>query len=220
MDPIKQAFQKVKEDISSLKTQIFSILAQIKEINRTLNQTDTSDRQTDRQINQTVPQEEEGLKPQNIPISTGNGGVQTDRQTIRQTDRQQQKFALYSPLSTPKKNIEDSISKLEKVSQALKSLDTIKKELRSKFKKLTPQEMFVFSTIYHLDEEGLIVDYSLISSKINLSQSSIRDYVQKIIQKGIPVEKSKEDNKRVILSIPKEFKKIASLQAIISLREL
>jgi len=43
---------------------------------------------------------------------------------------------------------------------------------------------------------------------------------EKIIKKGVPVVKSKENNKKVTLSIPPEFKKMASLQSIISLREL
>jgi chromosome segregation ATPase len=216
MDKIKEAFSRVKLDILELKSQISLLLQQIQEIKRTLNQTDTSYKQTDRQKIQTITLKEEGLKQLNSPISTGNEGVQTDRQTNQQTDSHQQRFAL----STITKKIKDPISKLEQVSNALESLDSLKKELRTQFKKLTSQEMLVFSTIYQLDEEGFTADYSLISSKINLSESSIRDYVQKIIKKGIPVVKAKEDNKRIILSIPEEFKKIASLQSIISLRKL
>jgi len=216
MDPVKEAFLKVKQDMDILRSQIGDILCQVNELKRTLIQTDTSDRQTDRQKNQTVPQEVEGLKPQNLHVSTGNEGVQTDRQTNQQTDRQVEKFALPKKIS----NLKDPISKLERVSEALASLDSIKKELRTQFKKLTSQEMLVFSTIYQLDEEGLTADYSLVSSKVKLSESSVRDYVQKIIKKGIPIEKTKEDNKKVILTISQDFKKMASLQAIISLREL
>ena len=102
----------------------------------------------------------------------------------------------------------------------LNSLDTIKKELRTQFKRLTNQEMLVFSTIYQLEEEGFSVDYPLLAKKTNLSESSIRDYIQKLVKKSIPLLKYKENNRRVILAIPLEFKKITSLSNILSLREL
>jgi predicted transcriptional regulator len=211
-DKLKEAFSKIKEDILSLKSEI-------SELKRTLSVENT---QTDRQINQTdtyiqtdrqtVPQEIKGLKSQNSRVSTGNQGVQTDRQTNRQTDNHNQKFALSEQ--------NNGITRIEEVSKVLDSLDEIKKELRSQFKKLTPQEMLIFSTIYQLEDQNISVNYGSISSKTNLSESSIRDYVQKLIKKGIPLEKIKENNKKVTLSIPRNFKKIASLSTIISLREL
>jgi len=215
-NPIKEAFSKVKEDILVIKTQIQAIREEISELKRTLSQTDTRDRQTDRQEIQTVPQEVEGLKPQNSIVSIGNEGVQTDRQTHRQTDRQDQKFAL----DIKPHIVEDPISKIEKVTAALASLDQIKKELRSQFKQLTNQEMLVFTTIYQLEEAGNTVDYTLLAQRAGLSESSIRDYVQKIIKKGIPLDKARINNKQITLSIHPELKRIASLQTIISLREL
>jgi Mn-dependent DtxR family transcriptional regulator len=81
--------------------------------------------------------------------------------------------------------------------------------------------MLVFSTIYQLEEhypEG--VEYSQIALKLKLSPSSIRDYTQKLISKGIPLVKEKVNNKKILLKISSELKKIASLQTIIQLREL
>jgi len=80
--------------------------------------------------------------------------------------------------------------------------------------------MLIFSTVYQLEEEGFIVDYPLVASKTNLSESSIRDYTQRIIAKGFPVIKEKINNKRIILHISPELKKIASLNTIITLREI
>jgi Mn-dependent DtxR family transcriptional regulator len=102
----------------------------------------------------------------------------------------------------------------------LNSLDSIKKELRHQFKQLTSQEMAVFSCIYDLESQGFIVDYSLISQKMSLSESSIRDYIQKIIKKGIPIVKTKENNKKILLKIDENLKKIASLQTLLTLREI
>ena len=224
---IKESFQKVKEDMQAIK-QAINLLSeelelqrnQLEELKRTLiqtqNPTDNPAHQADRQIIPTDNLSLKALKPQNLPFSTGNGGVPTDRQTDRQTDRHIEKVRL----TTPSGSQIDPISKIEKVSEILNSLDDIKKDLRTKFKRLTQQEMLVFSVIYQLDEEGLSPDYSLVSIKTNLSESSIRDYVQKLIKKGIPVDKIKQNNKKITLSIPQNIKKIASLNTILTLREL
>ena len=109
---------------------------------------------------------------------------------------------------------------MEEVSKLLNSLDDIKKDLRHKIKRLTNQEMEVFSTIYELEEKGFTVDYSLIAEHLSLTESSIRDYIQRLLRKGIPIGKTKENNKRILLYIPNDFKKIATMQTILQLREL
>ena len=80
--------------------------------------------------------------------------------------------------------------------------------------------MLVFSTIYQFEEQKIESTYKIISEKLELSQSSIRDYAQRIINKGIPIIKTKVDNKKIILSISQDLKKIASLSTILKLREL
>jgi hypothetical protein len=102
----------------------------------------------------------------------------------------------------------------------LATLDDLKKEVRIKFKRLTDQEMLVYSTIYQLEESGFVVDYALIAQKTGLTEISIRDYIRKILSKDVPLIKSKEQNKKVILSIPSDLKKIASLSTINQLRNL
>jgi DNA-binding MarR family transcriptional regulator len=220
-DPIKEAFGKIKEDIISLKEAINILSDEIGLIKRTLEpaQTpaDVPAQQTDRQITPAVRQETGGLKPQNLPVSIGNEGVPADRQTNQQTDQRTEKFALNQTDLLPGKN---RLSQIDRVSEFLESLDAIKKELRSQFKKLTPQEMHIFSTIYQLEDQGLTVDYSLLSSKTALTESSIRDYVQKLVKKGIPVEKTKENNKHIILSISPNLRRMAPLDTLLRLREI
>ena len=219
-DLIKHAFAKVKEDIQFLKKEI-------QEIKQALDR--QTDKPTDRQIIQTdvqtVPTDENpflektdfnALKPENLLVSTGNRGVQTDRQTNRQTDRHAEEVRL----TQQKQGTEDPLTKIDKLSETLNSLDIIKKDLRAKFKKLTPQEMLIFSAIYQIEEQQLVVDYALIAAKTKLSESSIRDYVQKLVKKGIPVDKTKENNKKITLSIHPDLRKIASLNTILQLREL
>lgn len=102
----------------------------------------------------------------------------------------------------------------------LESLDSLKKEVRLKFKRLTEKEMLVFSTLYQLDEEQGYADYSALAARLNLTQSSIRDYIGRLMEKGIPIEKRKIKNKSVQLNIAKDLKKIASLQTLLYLRDL
>jgi len=274
VDPIKEAFQKVKEDIFNLQSQLGVLIREINQLKRTLDAKNTLDKQTDiptdRQTNtsnistnsiiqtdrQTVPQEIRGLIYPNFDSSTGNNGVQTDRQTDQQTDQQtpnldtesiltqnavpsNEKFALSNETKYSKDN--DSMpqnfnyplkhetrplrsinpyNNISKVSQVLNSLDSLKQDLHAQFKRLTPQEMLVFSTIYQLTDQNISPDYSLLAIKTSLSESSIRDYVQKLIKKGIPVEKTKENNKRVSLNISSEFKRMASLQTLYELRNI
>ncbi len=215
----------------------------------------------------THAQEIQGLKSPNLPVSIGNEGVPTDRQTDKPTDRQIFQHMFYPYLTptdqslvttkqkdqTKEENIvvtkiedqelkeaaeipdkvqrefirETSLIKekpiqqqIQEASEILDSLDTLKKEIRRKFKKITKQEMLVFSTIYELEEQYREVDYNKIALKLGLSQSSIRDYVQKMINKGIPITKEKLNNKKILLHISPELKKIASLSTIVSLREI
>ena len=81
--------------------------------------------------------------------------------------------------------------------------------------------MIVFSTIYQLESESPEgVEYRQIANRLHLSESSIRDYVQKLINKGIPVDKIKLNNKKILLKISSKLKTIASLDALMKLREL
>ncbi len=242
MDHIKEAFQKVKQDMDSLKQdinlltsnlagisgkikEITEIIKQIKEktsyysknkedLNEipTFNELNTS---TNRQIIPTPSTHPsthnlplEALKDQNMGISIGNQGVSTDRQTDRQTDTYTKNNNLI-----PKNSIENAID-------ILNSLDSIKKEIRFKFKRLTEQELLVFSTIYQLDEENGNTNYKTLSKKLNLTESSIRDYIGRLIKKGIPIEKNKINNKNIQLSIAQNLKKIATLSTILQLRDL
>lgn len=228
-NPIKEAFFRIKEDMASLQEQILILNEQMEYLKRTiisLTPTQTSPNPPIQQINPTHSQTPtdnlsfQASKSPNQTISTGNEGVPTDSQTHQQSDTFQHSSAQFSPQKSPFTPPTDKITQIQRVSEVLESLDSIKKEVRANFKRLTKQEMTVFSLIYSLEEQGLVIDYSLISGKLALSESSVRDHVNKIVKKGIPLLKSKENNKKIILSISPELKQIASLQTILALREL
>ncbi len=225
-DKIKEAFSRIKQDMSFLNYEITQIKQDINKIKQFLDDFSTS---TLRQINPTHPmnptdnpthpQEIEGLKYQNIDISIGNEGVPTDRQTDRQTDKNTENY-VFDPsfmIKTTPKKIDNPI---QSAAEILDSLDSIKKEIRLKFKRLTEQELLVFSTIYQLDEENGFADYKSISKKLNLTESSIRDYISRLINKGIPVDKKKINNKTIHLFVSKDLKKLAPLSTILQLRDL
>jgi biotin operon repressor len=171
----------------------------------------------------TVPQEVKGLKSPNNEFSSGNEGVPTDRQTDSQTVQQTEKtpflpYQMQKSIDIVSQSVESNI--LE-ASEILGSLDRLKREIRLKFKSLTQQEMLVFSTIYQLEEKDpQNTSYESVASLLHLSESSIRDYTQKLIKKGIPIKKTKVNNRKVLLSISNELKKIATLSTILQLREL
>ncbi len=228
-DQIKTAFQKVKQDIDSIKEEIdllnqflFSNQERLTKLTNTILELSSKIESgsynpsakfnpsypADSSKNQTIPTHNPAdnlsfkpLNSQNMGFSTGNGGVPTDRQTDRQTDQQIEKGSFNDAL------------------EVLASLDNIKKEIRNKFKRLTEQEFLVFSTIYQLSEDDS-ADYRSIALKLNLTESSIRDYVGRLIKKGIPIEKIKINNKMIKLSISEKLTKIAPLSIILQLREI
>ena len=206
---IKNLIKNPKKEISSLQSQkdgknvsYFSLKFHSFNLNKSFS-TDNTSFSTDNTLFKIRKDENQG-------ISIGNGGVQTDRQTNKQTNKQHI-FSSYN------KNRSNSLDSAEK---ALDSLDAMKKELRLKFKRLTDQEFLVFSTIYQLNEEKGYSDYKTISLRLGLTESSIRDYVRRLINKKIPLEKIKINNKEIQIKIPKNLKKIASLSTIIQLISL
>ena len=242
MENIKKSFKKVKQDIDSLKQEVIFLKLNLietrekiievcdivkkmhKKIKKqqtkkfVLTNNDNNDFIETSTNNPLIPTSSthlsthnlslEGLKNQNLPFSNGNEGVSTDRQTDRQTDKKREN------------NLLNNKNSMENALKILNSLDHIKKEIRLKFKRLTNQELLVFSSIYQLEEEIGHPDYKTLSQKLNLTESSIRDYVGRLIKKGIPVEKNKINNKNIELSISKTFKKVATLSTILQLREL
>jgi hypothetical protein len=221
MDPVKEAFQKIKEDISLLKGQLTSLQNQLLALQTPTIPTQNSSMDTsfsnNPAQNPTVPQEIRGLKPSDYNVSTGNKGVPTDKPTYQPTVQQTDKIGNLNDFSSDFEQEDD----LFKAKEALESLDNIKKALRTKFKRLTPQEMLVFSTIFNLENMQIDeISYKVVANNLNLSESSIRDYVNKLISKGIPIRKKRLNNKIIVLSISEDLKRITTLPTLLRLREL
>lgn len=228
-EQIKNAFAKVKQDIYFLSQQIAILSENLEKItgkntkNSNFTETDISTKIHENQALSTnlstMKYPFKPLKHHNLAISTGNQGVSTDRQTDRHIDNN-------PPISSgktgfyPKKPEKTEILDIDQAADILDSLDQIKKEIRLKFKRLTEQEMLIFSAIYQLEEERGYADYRTIANILNISESSTRDHVGKIIKKGVPVEKRRENNKKIKLYISQNLKKITSLSTILQLRDI
>ncbi len=245
MEQIKQAFSKVKEDINRLEQELEllklkvtkiteefpALISLIQEISNEIKQKPQQEQNpthtpTIQHINPTDNQNPthnptdgmplQSLKTQYNNVSIGNQGVPTDNPTNKPTDN-----PTHFPTDKVRFNNEIPHTKdIEKASEILASLDSIKKEIRLKFKRLTKKELLVFSHLYQLEIEGFEVDYHIIASKMSISESSIREYIQRLINKGVPINKEKINNKKIILHISSDLKQIASLDTILRLREL
>jgi len=232
IEDIRSESLALREEISNLNTLLLELISSLPSFQQfQLNQ--STQNQTLRHITSTHPSSDQthkslstdnmalySLKNPNSDISTGNGGVSTDRQTDQQTDklRLNRTFNQDNPLDNSSKQLNNNT--LDNASQILASLDSIKKELRQKIKRLTNQEMHVFSIIYQLEQQGVLVDYRLLASNLHLTESSIRDYIKRLTDKGIPLRKEKLNNKQILVSVSDDLKKIASLETILKLREI
>jgi len=122
--------------------------------------------------------------------STGNNGVkQINKQINKQTTKQ---------LSTI--NVEE-----------------IQEKIEYNFKKLTKQELKTFLSIYQLEEEKKEVSYVDVATSLGITESCTRIYVANLIKKGAPIKKIKINNKKVLLSIRKDFKNLNLKQKLVEI---
>jgi len=180
-----------------------------------------TDRQTDQQTDK-IEEIRAKLHTKTPEISSQDNPRQRLNTTICTTNNkpEEQINQVKQPVDNKQENIANTQNTFDNAISLISSLDSIKKELRLKFKRLTDQEFLVFSTMYQLDEEVGSSNYKLISERLNLTESSIRDYIGRLIKKGIPIEKQKINNKMINLNISANLKKIGTLPTIIQLREI
>lgn len=190
-EKLRRTFSKIREDISSINNEILALKTEINTLKTTLKPSthvSTHPRQLDPKSRHTN-QEFSRIKPY-FSNSIGNNGVSTDRQThSRQTDRH------------------------------VKIAESIERDLIDVFKSLTSQEFLIFSVLYTLQENlKRSVTYKDISGRIGLTESTVRDHISRLIDKGIPIIKEKVSNKQVILRISDELRKIATLENLAKLK--
>lgn len=218
VDEIKiyNSFVKIKQDISFLYQELMSVKQEISQIKKILTSSKLSAEVRHPADNPAHNFENYALNPQNFHSSTGNEGVPADRQTDRQTTDKQQLDTLKRTLNIINKDSKNLTNNIELMS----FIKDLKQDLREKFKTLTKQEFLVFSALYIFSEESETVTYKTLAERINLTESSVRDYISRLEKKGIPIKKQKINNKIIILKIPDELKDITSLDSLSRLNKL
>src|SRR3989344_1838560 len=131
-----------------------------------------------------LKQEIEQIKAQfTNKSSIGNEGVfnkQTNQQTNKPTNKQT-------------------------IIQQTNTLSRLNEDLDAHFNSLTRQEFLVFLSLYQLEEELGDVKFSDLADYLHLSESSIRGYINRLIQKGSPVLRKRINNKIINLSLSPDF---------------
>ena len=123
-----------------------------------------------------------------INISTRNEGVQ-------------------EPLAHTKHSIiEGNKTSVTENKDDLAQLSRIKDKLNLVFKKISRQELKTFLTIYQLEEDGVNPTYKAISESMGLSEHCIRAHVCSLMKKSAPIEKSKINNRLILIYVKKDFK--------------
>ena len=217
---IKESFTKIKEDILYLNQELLILKQELKEIKKILHINIPAIKLQHSTHTSTHNLKNYALKSPYFNSSIGNDGVPTDRQ---QTDNRQKNILKRTFKGYPKKeetNQDSLFLPLSNLSHLSNILDNIKNDLGEKFKKLTKQEFLIFSLLYTLEEELDYVTYNDLAKRTGLTGSSIRDYIARLIKKGIPITKEKQNNKIVLLKIPRELKDIATLDKLTKLKNL
>jgi len=211
MDFLRQEINKINKNLIKFSHDLYEISQKIGQINQKTQIKASTHPSTDLRHSFDTSTDNspfKTLKSPNYGFSIGNEGVSTLGQ---QTGNR------HSTHNIQEKEDENTI---ERASEIIHSLNGLKQEIKDKFNSLTDQEFLVFSTLYQTELEGQQPNYNLLAQKLNVTESTIRDYISRIIRKGVPVEKKKLNNKRIVISISESLKKIATLPSLIQLREI
>lgn len=231
---IRESFAKIKEDMLFLSHQLIIIKEEINEIREEIEKLkqnkQSADSQQIQQISSTNSQLYSQIKPY-FNISKGNKGVPADsQQTInRQIDELKRTFdeireieeksraSTKETTNEIKKDIEKENCFYEdkkELSKLSKIINNMKQDLKEKFRNLSKQEFIIFSAIYSLEEQSKEISYKDLAISTRLTESSIRDYIARLIHKGIPIIKEKINNKTVLLKISPELRNLATLDML------
>lgn len=169
-------------------------------------------------------------------ISTGNKGVPADSQQTyiqRITGRQAANEQQTGEQQIEEQQVEGQQIDRIKEGKAKKArieripgiknigfISDLKKDLGRKILALTIQEFFIFTEIYILEEKQGAASYREIAKMAGLTESSIRDYVARLIHRGIPIIKRKVNNKVIILRISPDLRSLFTLDSLVKLREI
>lgn len=229
---LKESFAKIKEDMLFLSNEILDLKEELNEIKQILREINPN-RQSAKiqQIQHTSSTNSPiyaGIKPY-FKISNGNDGVPADsQQTVSRQPAQLKRTSSINRqfleetgiLREIRGKIEDknqaqiSQTKERELTRLSKIVSNLKEELKDKFKRLSKQEFSIFSALYSLEEQSKEISYKDLAISTGLTESSIRDYISRLIHKGIPIIKEKVNNKTILLRISPELRNLTTLDIL------
>jgi predicted transcriptional regulator len=223
---LRQELEILKKEFSERNETLYSVLNQLnhqivdltdalktiaqKQIERDLYiKSNTST--TDLQHSNTYPLKNEGIKPY-LLSSNGNEGVPTNPQQTHN-----------KPTHNPTHDFMNKfpqVPKPESLNISVKEIvSSMKSDLKKKFKALTRQEFYVFSVLFSLEQElNRALSYKDIAIKANLTESTIRDYIGRLIARGIPIIKEKVNNKEILIKVSEDLRNLASLDHLSTIK--
>jgi len=220
---LKNEFENLKKEASDKNIQIYNVMNQLNEamlsLNSVLKKTilyiNSHTSTTHPQHSSTLPSKFEGIKPY-LPFSIGNEGVPTLPQ---QTNTQSNTYPA-DDFTNKLQHIESHPAPQQQSKMSIRQLvSMLKEDLKAKFKRLTKQEFYVFSTLFTLEQElNKSLTYKDIAVKTGLTDSTIRDYIARLRAKGIPIIKEKSNNKDILLRVSEELRNLATLDNLSSIK--
>ncbi|MBS3162887.1 HTH domain-containing protein [Candidatus Woesearchaeota archaeon] len=224
-EAIKESFRRVKDHIALLEKElradrefIITLNSKIELLNKRVSDLEDKLEKKEDLI------EKEFLDKVNKPLLEEldqNGSISEEKTLVRNSDRVSPKETK-GFLATPQRHLDTPSTPLRH-SGTLHNIDfeELKADLNKTFFSLTNREFKVFSAIYSLEEQNKApATYQELAQFLDLSSSSIRDYISELIRKGTPIVKEKNRNGMVYVSISKEFRSLNLMSKLLSLRSL
>ena len=244
---VRLSFERVREEMNHFFSEINLVKNELKLLKEELNELRYEQIKLNALKEPEKPQiSNNTIKTNDLTqISTGNEGVSTLRHFDSQTDNTPVFPLDGNPTIAPNtqthssthsstdlrhipeklRHFDTSTNKFDtktqqktQISDLTKLMESLKSDLKKKFQALTKQEFYIFSVLFTLDKTQNQVTYQDLAIQTRLTSSSIRDYVQRIIKKGIPLLKEKINNRLTVLKIPPELRNLATLDNLMRIR--
>ena len=100
------------------------------------------------------------------------------------------------------------------------SISAIKSDFEALFRGLTDREFSVFMAIYQLEEDlQAPVSYCEVSKILKITEITVRNYVNSMMNRGIPIEKHRQYNRKVSLSMKKDMRDLNLASKLLKIRQ-
>ncbi len=74
--------------------------------------------------------------------------------------------------------------------------------LKEKYRAVAKQKLRLYLAIYNMEEEKVPATYKTLSKSLKLTEETVRAYIFKMLEKEIPLDKHRVNNKLIVFKIP------------------